>query len=104
MQLTKLLRGNYQGGKPMGDGALDTAGIAGGISRTLNPQQAANYDALRQLVISEQGGGGGETFDHIMKSLIYKRDQKEQAIRRLFETGRNAAGWQYYLDALGGRE
>jgi hypothetical protein len=102
MALTKLLHGTYVNGKPVGDGALYTAGPLGFISRSVNHMQGSNYDVLKQMVEAELGGGAGATYDHIMQSP-FQQDQKERAIRALFEA-KNPKGWQYYHDALGGRE
>jgi hypothetical protein len=104
LAITQLLHGNFQNGKPVGDGALDTAGPLGFIPR-FGPggaQKTANYDALKAMIVKESGSVGAGEFDKVMLNPLYSRDEKEKAIRAIFEKGPNAQGWQYYKQAIGG--
>jgi hypothetical protein len=105
VQLTQLLHGNFQNGQPNGDGALDTAGLLGIISRNLpgGASKNANYNALKAMVEKEAGTPGKNSFDQIMNNPKFTRDEKEEAIRSIFKNGSNAAGWQYFTDAIGGK-
>ncbi len=103
LQLTQLLHGDFKNGKPVGNGALDTAGMLGGIPRAFDAQKSVNYNILKQMVEKEGGKTASQEFDKIMTNPLYtNRDDKERAIRRIFQQGDNSTGWRYYLDAIGG--
>ena len=101
VQLTQLLHGNFDG-----TGALDSAGLFGDITRNLpgGASKNANYNALKAMVEKEAGSPGKASFDQIMYNPSFSREEKENAIRQLFKNGSNAAGWQYYSNALGGMQ
>jgi hypothetical protein len=104
LAITQLLHGNFQNGKAVGDGALDTAGPLGFVPRFApgGAQKTANYDALKAMIVKEAGSVGAGEFDKVMLNPLYSRDEKEKAIRAIFEKGPNAQGWQYYKQAIGG--
>jgi hypothetical protein len=106
MQLTKLLHGDFQNGKPVGNGALDTGGPIKSLGRFLpgGAEKSANYGALKSMIEKEAGSPGAKAFDNIMYNPMFSREDKENAIRDLVKNGSNASGWQYYLDAIGGRK
>jgi F0F1-type ATP synthase delta subunit len=55
------------------------------------------------MIEKEAGTPGKNSFDQIMNNPTFSRDGKEEAIRSIFKNGSNAAGWQYFTDAIGGK-